>query len=193
MKRGKLFLGGAILALILQIGCGNGDTTGGQATVRAAVGRSVPTRAATTNFTVSVQTDKATYKVGEPIQITVSATNSTATQRKLQYPTPFSYHRWGYIISQNDKIVTYEYWDGHEEAFPAVIGTDTYAPGETKTFAYAFPYPNAKNQTTKEQLPVGTYQVFARMPETVFTGDWQVTRFPDPTPASLPVTITITP
>ena len=192
MKRKGLILCGAAVALLALAGCGTGSTTDGTP-VRAAVGRGVPTRGATTNFTVTVQTNKATYKVGDPIQITVSATNSTATARTLQYPTPFSYHRWGYIISQNDKIVTYEYWDGHKEFFPAVIGTDTYAAGETKTFAYAFPYPNAAGSNTgPEQLPAGTYQVYARMPETVFTSDWQVTRYPDPTPASPPVTITVT-
>jgi hypothetical protein len=192
MKHAHL-LGGATLALLALAGCGGGGTFQGAPIVREAFGRSVPTRAATTNFTVTVQTDKATYKVGDPIQITVSATNNTATERKLQYPTPFSYHRWGYIIAQNNKIVTYEYWDGHGERFPTVIGTDTYAPGETKTFAYAFPYPNtAGSKDGTETLAPGTYQVYARMPETVYTSDWQVTRYPDPTPASTPVTITVT-
>jgi hypothetical protein len=192
MKLGGLILSGSAVALLALTGCGGGGATEGTP-VRTAVGRSVPTRGATTNFTVTVQTDKATYKVGEPIQIIVSATNSTASARTLRYPTPFSYHRWGYIISKNNKIVTYEYWDGHREFFPAVIGSDTYAPNETKTFAYVFPYPNTAGSTTgPEQLPAGTYQVYARMPETVYTSDWQITRYPDPTPASLPVTITVT-
>src|SRR5687768_12249075 len=174
MQRGHLLLSGAAGLLLALAGCGGGGTTEGTGVgalaVRAAVGNRVPTRGATTNFTVAVQTDKATYRAGDPIQITVTATNNTAATHTLRYPTPFSYHRWGYIISQNDKIVTYEYWDGHGNAFPTVIGTDIYAPGETKTFAYTFPYPNpAGNGNAIERLSPGTYQVYARMPETVYT------------------------
>jgi hypothetical protein len=192
MKPGYLLLCGAAGALLALVGCG-GDGTAPGTPVRAAVGNNVPTRAATTNFNVTVQTDKTTYKVGESIQITVSATNNTATERTLQYPTKSNYLRWGYIIAQNNKIVTYEYWDGHGESLPPMIGTDTYAPGETKTFVYHFPYQNPPGNTNgKEKLAAGTYQVYAKMPATVYTSDWQVTRYPDPTPASPVITITVT-
>jgi hypothetical protein len=192
MRLFPLIAGAGMLALMATAGCGGGSGGTQTATVRAAVGRSVPAKATLTGFNVTVQTDKASYKVGDPIKITVSATNSGQAARTLKYPTPFSYHRWGYIIAQNDKIVTYEYWDGHGQGFPAAIGSDTYASGETKSFTYDFPYPTPGGNTGGlEKLPEGTYQVYARMPELVYSDNWQDIRHLDPTPASLPVTITI--
>ena len=191
--RSTLIIAGALLCALLPLtGCGgSGDST--VPGVRAAVGRSVPARSNLSGFSVTVQTDKTTYAAGEPIQITVAATNTGASARTLRYPTNFSYHRWGYIIAQNDKIVTYEYWDGHREHFPTVLGVDTYTAGETKPFAYRFPYRNTAGSVDNptEQLPAGTYQVYARMPELVYTEDSKDLHYSEPTPASVPVTITI--
>ena len=189
-----LFAGGGVLALLATAGCGGGSYDSGGTTVyeRTGVGRSVPAKANLADFTVTVQTDKATYKVGAPIKITVSATYNGQGTRTLKYPTSSLYHRWGYIIAKDDKIVTYEYWDGHGVSFTAMIGTDTYTAGETKTFTYDFPYPTPAGGTGGlESLAAGTYKVYARMPELVYTDKWQDIRHLDPTPASLPVTVTI--
>ena len=191
-----LFAGGGVLVLLATAGCGGGygNGNGVSTTVyeRTGVGRSVPAKADLANFTVTVQTDKATYKVGAPIKITVSATYNGQGTRTLKYPTPSAYQRWGYIIAKDEKIVTYEYWNGHRESFPAMVGSDTYTAGETKTFTYDFPYPTPAGSTGGlEALAAGTYQVYARMPELVYTDKWQDIRNLDPTPASLPVTVTI--
>lgn len=191
--RSPIIIAGALLCALLPLtGCGgSGDSTA--LPVRSAVGRSVPAKSSLNGFSVTVQTDKTTYAVGEPIQITVTATNTGASARTLRYPTSFAYHRWGYIIAQNDKIVTYEYWDGHREHFPTILGMDTYTAGEARTFAYRFPYLNLAGSVDNptEQLPAGTYQVYARMPELVYTDDNKDVRYSEPTPASVPVTITI--
>ena len=53
-------------------------------------------------------------------------------------------------------------------------------------------YPTPSGSTGGlEALAAGTYQVYARMPELVYTDKWQDIRNLDPTPASLPVTVTI--
>lgn len=186
--------GGALLALWGLAGCGGsggGPMAGGAA--RPDVGRSVPAMAGLSNISVTVATDKATYKTGDPIQITVSATNTAGTPITLSYPTTYTYVKWGYVVTTPDgTIVTYEYWDGHNEVFPAVIGSDTYAAGETRQFAYVFPYPIlAGDPDTIRTLPAGTYKIYAKMPELAYVAGVAY-RYSTTTPASAPVTITVT-
>ncbi|MCS6776757.1 MAG: BsuPI-related putative proteinase inhibitor [Chloroherpetonaceae bacterium] len=185
-----------VLGILFSLpGCGNGSTTPNVPPTRDAVGRSVPQQRTLEGFQVTVQTDKTTYAPGEPIEIIVSATNTGTQPRTLRYPTDSAYHRWGYIIARDGRIVTYEYWEGHGDFFAQIIGEDTYQPGETRTFRYRFPYRMSSGEEINppEQLPPGTYQVYARMPETVYVDNFDPIRHTEPTPASQPVTIVVEP
>jgi hypothetical protein len=187
-----------VFAAVTVIGCGGTggtDTTlAAGPTARASVGDAVPAKSSVAGLGVTVSTDKTTYKTGDPITITVSATNAGNSPLTLRYSSASDLVKWGYIIAQNDKIVTYEFWNGHRLVLPAVIGTDTYAPGETKTFTYTFPLTGlpTNDPDTIHSLSPGTYQVYARIPALVYNGA-QALRTDIPTPASDPVTITVTP
>jgi hypothetical protein len=138
---------------------------------------------------VTVAADKTSYATGEPIQITISVTNTSGQARAISYPHPGP--NWGYILAQNGSIVAYEYWEGHQLSFPAMIATDTYAPGETKQIAQAFPQIYGHPGPIAALTP-GTYQLYAKLPSLVYD-DQRPLRYETPTPASDPVTITITP
>lgn len=191
----RILLATILLSILPLLGCGNGSTTPNMPPTREAVGRSVPQQRTLEGFQVTVQTNKGSYTAGEPIEIVVSATNTSDRSRTLRYPTDSAYHRWGYIIARDGRIVTYEYWEGHGDFFAQMIGEDTYQPGETKTFRYRFPYRKSSGEEINppEQLPPGTYQVYARMPETVYLNDFDPVRYTEPTPASQPVTIVVEP
>ncbi len=140
---------------------------------------------------VTVSTDKSTYTFGEPIQITVSVQNTDTKPHTITYPYADPVTHWGYIIAQNGKIITYEYWPGHNLVFADIVGTDTYQPGETKTFNYVFPYqPTGATSPPVTSLPAGTYQVYARQADLTYDGTTAI-RHTTPTPASNPITITV--
>ena len=175
-------------------GCGGGS--GSSSLTRPAGynpdGRVVPNTSNLATLNVSISTDKTTYKTGEAINMTISVNNTSSGTSAITFPTASKSTWWGFLIAQNGKIVTYEYWTGHNQTFSQVIGVDTYAPGETHTFPYTFPYvPSAGSQPQTTVLPAGTYQVYARMPDIVYDNGTKVTS-DVPTPVSAPVTITVT-
>ena len=173
-------------------GCGGGSST--PVTNPAGYnpdGRVVPTTSNLSNLRVTISVDKSTYKVGEAINMTVSVNNISGSASSLSFPTASKSTWWGFLIAQSGKIVTYEYWTGHNLAFPQVIGTDAYAPGETHTFPWTFPYvPSAGSQPQTTTLPAGVYQVYARMPDVVYDNGTKYSPSV-PTPISDPVTITV--
>lgn len=169
------------------VGCGGGRTV----LQRDSAGRALPGHGSIPGLAVTVATDRSSYTAGEPIEIIVSVTNTTASAKVLSYPTPSALHMWGYVVAKDGKIVTYEYWDGHGLAFPTVIGEMEYPPGSTRIFRYTLPLQQAPNET-REYLRPGTYQVFARLPALAWEGATTY-RFPDPVPASEPVTIEVQP
>ena len=189
----SVMLAGAALGVGLP-GCGGGSgSSGGTVTIAGADGRALPPVSNLSTLKVSIATDKATYKTGEAIQMTISVTNTSAGTSAISFPTSTQTNWWGYIISQNGKIVTYEYSSAHNLAFPDVVGFDTYQPGETHTFPYAFPFvPASTSPPAVTSLPPGTYQVYARAPDLVYDNGVAV-RSSTPTPVSAPVTITVTP
>jgi hypothetical protein len=169
------------------MGCGGGRAV----SQRDAVGRALSAPGSIPGLAVTVATDKSSYTAGEPIEITVSVTNTTASAKVLRYPTPSELHMWGYVVVKDGKVVTYEYWDGHGLAFPTVIGEMEYPPGSTRLFRYTLPLQQAPN-ATREYLQPGTYQVFARLPALAWEGAATYI-FPEPVPASEPVTIEVQP
>ena len=156
-------------------------------------GRTVPAQTNLAGLQVKVSTDKTTYKVGEAIAINVAVTNTTNAARAVSFPSGSQTVWWGYMISQNGKIVSYEYWTGHKLAFTDDVKFDSYQPGETHNFPWTFPYKPASDSPPQvSTLPAGTYQVQARIPDLLFDGG--IALRPDtPTPISDPVTITVTP
>ena len=173
------------ITLPLMVGCGGNGPVSGDGPVIA-----VPTRDPAPDFKVTVATDKSTYKTSDTINITVSVTNVGTTTHSLAYPTTDPIVRWGYIIAQNGNIVAYEYNSKHNRIFDDAVGVDQYASGASKTFNYVFPYmPSAAIQPVS--LAPGTYQVYARQADLTYDGN-QAIRHSVPTPASDPVTITIT-
>ena len=142
---------------------------------------------------LSIASDKAIYQVGETIHLTISVTNTDSVSHTLSFPTSTTSTWWGYIISKNSTIVTYEYWTGHNLILPSIVGTDTYAAGETHTFNYDFPFvPNTSSSPLVSSLPAGIYQISARYPNALYDATSLVTNSV-PTPASAPITITVTP
>ena len=173
-------------------GCGGGSST---SVTRPAGfnpdGRVVPNTSNLATLKVTISTDKSTYKVGEAINMTVSVNNTSSGTSSITFPTAAHATWWGFLIAQNGKIVTYEYWTGHNQAFPQVLGSDTYASGETHTFPWTFPYvPSAGSQPQTTTLPAGVYQVYARLPDIVYDNGTKVSS-DVPTPISDPVTITV--
>lgn len=191
--RCALALGAAALALgLLAAGCGGSGSSLLNGLV-GADGQTLPQRDPVPGFTVGVTTDRAVYHTGDPIQITVTATNSTSTAHSLTYPSPSPILKWGYIIASGSTIVAYEYWPGHGLQFAQALTTDTYAPGQSMQFVYTFPYsPSGATPGPATSLPPGTYQVYARQADLTYDGSTAV-RHTVPTPASTGVTITVTP
>ena len=192
----KMFsvVGVALAAAALSVGLpGCGSSSGGPVfNAAGGDGRAVPAVTNLSTLHIAIATDKTTYKVGDPIQMTISVTNTTSAVSAVSFPTTSQTNWWGYIIAQNGKIVTYEYSTAHNLAFPATVGFDTYQPGETHTFPYAFPFvPSATSPPLVASLPAGTYQVYARAPDLVYDNGVAV-RTTVPTPVSDPVTITVT-
>jgi hypothetical protein len=174
-------------------GCGGGSSS---SVTRPAGynpdGRVVPSTSNLSTLKVMISTDKSTYKTGEAINMTISVNNTSSATSSISFPTASQVTWWGFLIAQNGKIVTYEYWTGHNLAFSQVVGLDTYAPGETHTFPWTFPFvPSASSQPQTTILPAGVYQVYARMPDTVFDNGTAF-RPGVPTPISDPITITVT-
>lgn len=197
-KRSSL-AGIALAAIALSIGlsgCGGGTSyTKGilPVTIPNADGRSVPPQLNLPSLKLTVSTDKTTYHTGEPINISIMATNIDSKAHSISFTTGSQTNWWGYIIAQNGVIITYEYWKGHKLAFPANVGTDSYAPGATHTFPYVFPFvPDPSSPPQVSTLPPGTYQIYARYPDTLFDGGTPVNN-DVPTPVSAGVTITVTP
>ena len=196
MYRSHSIVGVALVATVLSFGlpgCGGG---GSSTTTTPANytpdGRALPGQTNLSTLRFKISADKATYKTGDPISLTISVTNSSTSQSTVTFPTASQNAWWGYVIAQNGKIVSYEYWPGHNLLFPQVIGTDTYAPGQTKTFTYAFPYtPSAGSPPQVSVLPPGTYQVYARLPALLFDNGNRVAN-DVPTPVSDAITLTIT-
>lgn len=182
----------ALLALAVLTGCGGSNSSNTLTTVPNADGRALPAPQPLTGLTGSVTTDKTTYKVGDPIAITVSITNNSANAHTVAFPSGSKTVWWGYIIAQNGKIVTYEYWTGHNLGLTTDIGVDTYAAGATHTFSWTFPYtPDPSSPPLVASLPAGTYQIYVREPDLTYDGT-QAVRTDAPTPFSSPVTITVT-
>lgn len=183
----------SLCALALLSGCGGGSSNSSTVTtIPHADGRALPASVPLSGLKGSVTTDKTTYKVGDPIAITVSITNTGTAAHTVTFPSGSKTVWWGYIITQNGKIVTYEYWSGHNLFFTADIGADTYAAGATHTFQWTFPYtPDPTSPPLVASLPAGTYQIYAREPDLTYDGT-QAVRSDTPTPFSDPVTITVT-
>jgi hypothetical protein len=161
--------------------------------VREAVGRSVLPVKSLPGFRVVVKTSKTAYRVGEAIPITVSITNTDSVSKLVKYSTGSPTVRWGYIIARDNKIVTYEFWEGRRVFFTTDIGMERFSPGETKEYVSAFPLKiGAENAPPTETLEPGTYQIYARL------SPWVIAGLPrpqtgDPVPVSEPVAITVTP
>ena len=183
----------AVTALSLGLpGCGGGSTTTTTPINYTPDGRALPAQTNLSALRFQIGADKTTYKTGEPIKLTIVVTNPSSSQSTVTFPTADTTTWWGYIISQNGKIVSYEYWPGHKQIFPDVVGTDTYAAGQTKTFTYAFPYtPSAGSPAQVSVLPAGTYQIYARLPALLYDNGNRVDNSV-PTPVSDPITITVT-
>lgn len=187
----SVVLAGAVLSMGL-MGCGGGSSGGLTFNAAGADGRALPARTNLSTLKLAIAADKTTYKTGDPIQMTISVTNMSSSTSAISFPTTSQTNWWGYIIAQNGKIVTYEYSSAHNLAFTDTIGFDTYSAGETHTFPYAFPFTPAPDSPAKVTvLPPGTYQVYARAPDLVYDNGNAV-RTSVPTPASDPVTITVT-
>lgn len=185
-----LILAGLLVGNVLT-GCGGG--TSNLTGIPNADGRALPAASTIHALQLSIASDKTTYKVGETIHLTISVTNTDSVAHTFAFPTPVKSTWWGYIISKNNTIVTYEYWPGHNLVLPSVVGTDTYAAGETHTFTYDFPFvPSTSSPPKVASLPVGIYQIYARYPNALYDGVDLVANSV-PTPASAPITITVTP
>lgn len=188
MKTGIRLLTTCAAALAI-CGCGGG---GGGMSAREAVGRSVLPVQSLPGLTVTVKTSKTEYRVGETIPITVSITSTDRDPKLVKYSTGSPAVRWGYIIARDNKIVTYEFWEGRRVFFTTDIGMERFSPGETKEYASEFPLKIGGESAPAETLPPGTYQIYARL------SPWVISGLPrpqtgDPVPVSEPITITVTP
>ncbi len=187
----SVVLAGVVLGAGLP-GCGSSPVLHSDVVGYSPDGRALPGQTNLATLKIAIATDKTTYKTGDPIQMTISVTNTSAGTSAISFPTTSQTDWWGYIISQNGKIVTYEYSSAHTLLFPDTLGNDTYKPGETHTFPYVFPFtPTPDSPAKVTVLPPGTYQVYARAPDLVYDNGNPI-RTSVPTPASDPVTITIT-
>ncbi len=187
----SVVLAGAVLSMGL-MGCGGGSSSSSVVSGYNPDGRALPGQTNLSTLKIAIATDKTTYKTGDSIQMTISVTNTSASTSAISFPTTSQTNWWGYIIAQNGKIVTYEYSSTHNLTFTDAVGFDTYGAGETHTFPYAFPFTPSPNSPAKVTvLPPGTYQVYARAPDLIYDNGNAV-RTSVPTPASDPVTITVT-
>lgn len=161
--------------------------------VREAVGRSVLPVQTLPGMTVTVKTPGTDYRVGETIPITVSITCTDSVPKLVKYSTGSPTVRWGYILVRDNRIVTYEFWEGRRVFFTTDIGMERFLPGETKEYAFEFPVKIAgESAPAAETLAPGTYQIYARL------SPWIISGLPrpqtgDPVPVSEPITITVTP
>lgn len=186
-------LGTVLLAAVLGAGlpgCG-GSGKSAVTTIPGADGRSIPASLNLPSLHLSITSDKSTYKVGDTIHLTISVTNTDTKTHTVSFPSATQTTWWGYIVGQNGKIVSYEYWPGHNLITTANLGTDTYAAGETHTFAYDFPYAPVGSPPQVSSLPAGTYQIYARYPNATFDAGTLVSNTV-PTPASAALTISVT-
>lgn len=123
---------------------------------------------------VKASTDKTTYKIGEPVQIGATVTNTTDAPKTVDI-------RWGMIC---DFIITDEagnaVWNyGANLRFIRILGATTWTKGETKTMSATWNGVALPGSTTPTKLQPGRYRVQAVLQT-------------DPQLASTPVTIELT-
>ena len=197
MSRFLAWMGAALLASVMSVslpGCGGGSSSNTATTPINFTpdGRALPPATNLSTLRFQITADKSTYKTGDTINLTVTVNNSSGSQSMVSFPTASPVTWWGYTIAQNGKIVAYEYWPGHKQVFPQVVGFDTYAGGQTKTFNYVFPYmPSPDSPPQVSALPPGTYQIYASLPDLLYDNGNRVATSV-PTPVSAPITITVT-
>ncbi len=190
-------MGAALVASVMSVclpGCGGGSSPKAVLIPNnySPDGRALPPATNLSTLRFQISADKTTYKTGDTINLTVTVSNSSGSQSMVSFPTVSQIAWWGYTIAQDGKIVAYEYWPGHKQVFPQVVGFDTYAGGQTKTFNYVFPYtPSPDSPPQVSALPPGTYQIYASLPELLYDNGNRVANSV-PTPVSAPITITVT-
>jgi len=97
---------------------------------------------------LSLATGKATYRAGEPVEMTLSVTNASGQAVELQFDTSQRYDFAFHDAAER------EVWSwGQERMFAQVLGREEIAPGETRTFKERF----------LGTLPAGVYRVTARL------------------------------
>ncbi|MCL5257477.1 MAG: BsuPI-related putative proteinase inhibitor [Chloroflexi bacterium] len=129
----------------------------------------VPAFAQGGDIQVTVQTDKTTYALGEPVNITVDVTNASSSSVTLNYRSGQEYD----IIVNKDGQEVWKWSTG--KFFTQELHSVTLAPGESRTFQDSW------TQITNEGQPAmpGQYQVIG-----ISTAEQNV--------ESAPVTITTT-
>lgn len=128
-----------------------------------------PALAQAGDIQVKVQTDKTTYALGEPVNITVDVTNTSSSPVALNYRNGQEYD----IIINKDGQEVWKWSMG--KFFTQELHSVTLAPGESRTFQDSW------TQTVNGNQPItpGQYQIIG-----VSTAEQNI--------QSAPVTITIT-
>jgi hypothetical protein len=106
------------------------------------------TETAPVPLTLSLATGKATYRAGEPVQLTLSMTNTSGRAVELHFGTS---QRYDFAIHDASGR---EVWSwAQEQMFAQVLGREEIAPEETRVFKEKF----------LGTLPAGAYRATARL------------------------------
>jgi hypothetical protein len=97
---------------------------------------------------LSLATGKAAYRAGEPVEMTLSVTNTSGQAVELHFDTS---QRYDFAIHD---AAEREVWNwAQEQIFAQVLGREEIAPGATRVFKEKF----------LGTLPAGAYRVTARL------------------------------